>query len=361
MSEPIATLEEAPSTGEYLDEYEMPTNRLGSGTLTKTRPKPAFGIEDWDMVPDADWLLRLTGSLRTAELDDDDPQTSLDHRSRFTSASPRARSGMFSHTSAVRIVPTRGARFTTGLRRTFLMVLLAVLGTGLLAGAGYLLAETSWLSNLFSPAPTVVTPPAQTPGDSQPQQEVVQPQAPLPEIRDSRPPITQPAGSAQTQETGPAVPADIEESALAGTDALVLRERGMEAYKAGDYEGAVTLLEQSVVLNKDDPMAQYQLGMAYMSITGRDHAMDDAELAFRTATSLQPDWAAAYQMLAETFLRRGFYNEAISPAEQATNLDPTMAEAWLTLGRAYTGAGMESEATQAYAEAARYAPDPTQP
>jgi predicted Zn-dependent protease len=98
-----------------------------------------------------------------------------------------------------------------------------------------------------------------------------------------------------------------------------------------------------------------------MSVTGRDHALDDAELAFRTAASLQSSWAAPHQMLAETFLRRGFYEEAIPAAQAATRLDPTMAEAWLTLGRAYAGAGMEEEAAQANAEAARYAPAPPKP
>ena len=350
MSEPIATLEEAAPAGEYLDDYEVNTNRLASGTLEK--PKPEFGIEDWDMVPDANWLLRLTGSLRTAELDDSEFQATPDAKSRFGALRLQARSGMASHASAVKIVPTKGARFTTGLRRGFLLALLGALGVGVLAGAGYLLAETAWLSNLLSPAPPTQAPPARPAGEAQP--EVQQPSVPLHDLRDSRPPTS----FAQPQAANPAIPADIEASALAGTDALVMRERGTQAYKSGNYTEAVTLLEQSVALNKDDPVAQYQLGMAYMSVTGREHALDDAELAFRTAASLQPGWAATHQMLAESFLRRGFFNEAIPAARQATSIDPTMVEAWLTLGRAYTGAGMEAEAAQAYAEAARYAPAP---
>ncbi|MEO5953489.1 MAG: tetratricopeptide repeat protein, partial [Chloroflexia bacterium] len=266
---------------------------------------------------------------------------------------------MAAHASGVKIVPTKGARFTTGLRRGILLTLLSALGITLIAGAGYLLAETAWLSNLLAPAAPAVAPPVQEPASQQPssQTQVEQPAPVLPEINDSRPPAPG-ANNSQSENNSPAIPADIEQSALAGTDALVLRDRGVEAYKGGNYEESVALLEQSVGLNKDDAVAQFQLGMAYMSITGRDHSLDDAELAFRTTVSLQPSWAAAHQMLAESFLRRNFFKEAIPFAQEATQLDPKMAEGWLTLGRAYTGAGMDSEAQQAYAEAAKYAPTP---
>ena len=327
MSEPIATLEKSSPSSDYLDDYEVTTNRLASGTLEK--PKPAYGVEDWDMVPDGEWLLRLTGGLSTAELDDEEPQAVAQTGSRFATPRAQARGGMSAHTSAVEIVPTRGARFTTGLKRGLLLVLLTALGVGMLAGGGYLLAETAWLSNLFSPVAPAPEPPAQPPEAAQPQPEP--PPVAQQELRDSRLANPQPA-----REAAPSIPADIEEAALAGSDAIILRDQGIKAYRAGSYVEAVALLEQSIALNSDDPSAQYHLGMAYMAVTGRQHALDDAELAFRTAVSLQPGWAAAHQMLAETFLRRGFHDEAIPAAREATRLDPTMVEAWLTLGRAYT-------------------------
>src|SRR5260370_23121848 len=98
-----------------------------------------------------------------------------------------------------------------------------------------------------------------------------------------------------------------------------------------------------------------------MAVQGRDNSLEAAELAFRTAISLQPKWAAAYQMLAETLMRRGYYEQAVPPALQATQLDPTTGEAWMTLGRAYSGAGNEAEATKAFAQAAKYTPAPPQP
>jgi Flp pilus assembly protein TadD len=148
---------------------------------------------------------------------------------------------------------------------------------------------------------------------------------------------------------------------LSGLDARDLRDKGIAAYKAGNYGDAVKDLEDSVNMSSDDPVAQYQLGLAYMAVQGRDHALDDAELAFRTAVSLQPKWAAPYQMLAETLMRSGYYEQAVQPALQATQLEPTMAEAWMTLGRAYSGAGNETEATKAFAQATKYAPAAPQP
>jgi tetratricopeptide (TPR) repeat protein len=360
MTEPTATIEEVAESGEYVDEYEMSTNKLASGTLT--RPKSEYSIKDWDMVPDSEWLLRLTGGLTTAQLDDDDPY-SPSGIARFDKGMPQGRGGMAAHTSAVKIVPTRGAVFTSGLKRGLLLGLLSVLGIALVASASFVLAETAWLSNLFAPPAPVVNPPATQPANEQPQtlpapeQQVV----PLPETKDSRPPAVAPSSGTQAESSDPSnpvIPSDIEEAALAGTDASVLRDRGIDAYKAGEYAQAAATLEQSVALNRDDPVAQFQLGLAYLAITGRDHSLDDAELAFRTTISLQPGWAAAHQMLAESFIRRGFFVEAIDPAKEATSIDPTVAEAWLTLGRAYTGAGMEADAEAAYAEAARYAPKP---
>jgi tetratricopeptide (TPR) repeat protein len=336
MARSLATLEPNSPDSDFLDDNDIATNRLASGVLDKR--KPAIGMDDWDMIPNADWLLRITDQLRTDQLPDEEQAfTPARERASKRQRTQTARSsGMQAHTSAVKIVPTRGARFTTGARRVFLMSLLAVLAVGALAGGGYLLASTAWVSSLLGtnvPAAPVGAP--QT-----------QPQTPPQDV---------------VPNTQPNVPADMEQSALEGVNARSLRDRGIQAYQAGNFNDASDLLEQSISLDADDPVAQYQLGMALMATTGRAYALDDAELAFRTATSLQPDWAAAYQMLSETFLRRNMYAEAIAPAQKATELDPAMSQAWMSLGRAYEGAGNAEQAQIAYAQAARLAPASPKP
>lgn len=342
MARSLATLEPNSPDSDYLGDYDTATNRLASGVLEKR--KPSMGMEDWDMIPNADWLLHITDQLRTDHLPDDDPDfTPARGRNLKRERTQAVRSsGMQAHTSAVKIVPTRGARFTTGARRVVLMSLLAVLAVGALAGGAYLLASTAWVSSLVgnnTPAAPVTAPQANP--QTQPQAQVP-PQAAAPNPQ-------------------PNVPADMEQSAQAGVNARSLRDRGMAAYQAGNYNDAADLLEQSISLDPEDPTAQYQLGMADMATTGRPYALDDAELAFRTAASLQPDWAAAYQMLSETFLRRNMYQQAIEPAQKATQLDPNMGQAWMSLGRAYEGAGKAQDAQQAYAQAAKLAPSSPKP
>jgi len=337
MARSLATLEPNSPDSDYLHDYDIATNRLASGVLDKR--KPAMGMDDWDMIPNADWLLRITDQLRTDHLPDDDPDFKPARGRNLKRERMQAvrASGMQAHTSAVKIVPTRGARFTTGARRVILMSLLAVLAVGALAGGAYLLSSTTWVSSLTGNRPVApVTAPQSNP------QTQLAPQAAAPNPQ-------------------PNVPADMEQSAQAGVNARSLRDRGMQAYQAGNYNNAADLLEQSISLDPEDPTAQYQLGMADMATTGRPYALDDAELAFRTAASLQPDWAAAYQMLSETFLRRNMYQQAIEPAQKATQLDPNMGQAWMSLGRAYEGAGQVQEAQQAYAQAAKRAPASPKP
>jgi tetratricopeptide (TPR) repeat protein len=331
MSEPLDFITESDIllAADYPDNDELPTNQLGSGNLTQQQ----------SVAEEIDWLLKLrTRNLTTQELPD--------------SALLRP-SGMAAHTAPVKIVPTLGARFTTGLRRGMLMIVLAVLVIGALAGGGYLLASTSWLSDFATP-----TSPAPSGASAQTQ---LQP-APLPDtsaMRDShdttREPIPPQGGAGQSADSS------AESSALSGLDARNLRDKGIAAYKEGNYTDAVKYLDDSISIDSEDPVAQYQLGLSYMAVQNRDHSLEDAELAFRTAISLQPGWSAPYQMVAETLMRRGYYEQAVAPALQATQIAPTMADAWMTLGRAYSGAGKDAEATRAFAQAAKYAPAPPQP
>lgn len=334
MSEPLDFITESDIllAADYPDNDELPTNQLKSGNL----------VQPHSVAEEIDWLLKLrTRNLTTQNLSD----SALRHDLRP--------SGMAAHTSPVKIVPTIGARFTTGLRRGTLMIVLAALAAGALAGGAYLLSSTSWLSNFATPPAPVAS------GGSAQTQSQPAPQSGTSDTRDShdttREPVPPQAGAGQSTESS------AESSALSGLDARNLRDKGIAAYKAGNYTDAVKYLEDSINMDSEDPVAQYQLGLSYMAVQDRDHSLEDAELAFRTAVSLQPGWSAPYQMVAETLMRRGYYDQAVTPALQATQLAPTTADAWMTLGRAYSGAGKEAEATRAFAQAAKFAPAPPQP
>ncbi len=319
---------------EDFDEDDVLTNRLGSGSL-RVLPGGAPARDPGSRRDGAHLRKLTTNPLDTADLG------ATDHP---------IPSGMAAHSRAARMAPTIGARLSTGLRRITLLTLLAVAVTGVIAGGIYLVLSGPWANGLIAQPPPAAT--GNTPAQpSQAQSEA--PAAVAPPVDDTAP------GQGAAPDTG-GMPDDLA-AAMAGVDARALRDRGIAAYQAGDYDNAIRLLSDSVNLASDDPIAHYQLGLSYMAVPGRERALDDAELAFRSAASLQPEWAAPYAMVAESLLRRGFYTEAISPAEEATRLDPTESSAWLTLARAYEGANRPADATRAYAEATRRAPAPPEP
>lgn len=319
-------------------EEELETNPLRSGRLRLVpRPEPESETDteatsnlyepslDTGHRPKENTAQAVSKSAPTTDKLDDAP----------LSAHP---AGIGEHAAAVRMVPTVGARLRTGVRRSTLLVLLAVAVGGALVASGYLLATTPWLANLTESAPPVANegPPST---DNAPAQPPGQTQAKDDQLSYNDLPAPQPPSAADR----------------------AARDRALEAYKQGDYALAVRLFEGYVLVSGDDAEAYYHLGMAYMALAGQEHAMSDAELAFRTSISLQPGWAAPYQGLAENLMRRGSYEQAIAPAQKATELAPAAPEVWLTLGRAYEGAGREAEAARAFSQASYLAPAPPLP
>lgn len=325
---------------EVEQEAERDTSPLRSGRLKlvpRPEPEPETATPDSLYNPSIDTTPRLRehmvppvspGAPITDKLDDAP-----------LSAHP---SGIGEHAAAVRMVPTVGARVRTGLRRSTLLALLAVAVAGALVASGYLLATTPWLANLTGSAPPAAVneaPPSGPAGDSAASQPPGQTQARDDQLLLSDLPAPQPPSTA----------------------AKAARDQALEAYKQGDYAQAVQLFEGYVLVSGDDAEAYYHLGMSYMALAGQEHSMADSELAFRTAISLQPTWAAPYQGLAENLMRRGSYEEAIAPAQKAAELAPAATEVWLTLGRAYQGAGREAEAARAFSQASYLAPAPPLP
>lgn len=344
----------------------MSKRPLNDGNLALKRTYEAEHEADLDTNPLRGSRLRLVPRHQPDEHEDPqtpddplDPATDTTHWLRLQTVSPRSlatgkldeediplsahRSGFGENAAAPRMVPTIGSRVRTGVRKSTLLVLLSVAVGALLVGGGYLLATTPWLSNVTSSAPPLTSndapPPAEMPSDGAPAQPPGQTAAKDDQLLHNDLPAPQPPTVADR----------------------ATKEQAIEAYQQGDYAKSAQLLESYVLVSGDDAVAYYQLGLAYMALTEREFALADAELALRTSISLQPDWAAPYQALAETLIRLKLYSDAIAPAQKATQLTPAAPEVWLTLGRAYQGAGRESEATRAFAQASYLAPVPPLP
>ncbi len=318
MTEPMPTLSETDVTDNYSEEADLATAHLSGGAVSPLDSEAG-------QFDTTDWLTLLATRTTLPSLEDYDQPPEA----------PLPPSGMVAHTAPPRMRPTVGARLTTGLRRALLLCVLGIVAVGAVGGGVYVISSTTWFSAAIAPAGSVSsTAPAPT-GKGQ----------------------LSPAVQAQPKSSA-AQPQEAAGATTEGASPQDLRDKANSQYRAGNYGQAIDLLESVQQMYGGDAVTYYQLGLAYMAATGRDHAMEDAEMAFRTAISMQPAWAPPHHMLAESLLRRGFSKEAVEPAKEATTLDPTQSEAWMTLGRALQADGRQAEATQAFAEAARHAPPP---
>jgi Flp pilus assembly protein TadD len=311
---------------------ELSTSHLNTGMLSSgsnlAYSDRAVPEAEPDDRPNTDWLRVLASQAEYADTFDDplpDP--------------PPVPSGMGLHSMPARISPTIGARLGLALTRGGLFLVIAVVATVVIGAGAYGLTFTTWFSSLAAPVPASQAPASKPGANTQTgtQQAEVPAQAP-----------SAPIAPGQDSTTAPGT---------AG-DPKTLVEKGVAEYKLGHFDQAINLLESATEAGGSDAVTFYRLGLAYLAATGRDHGLEDAELAFRSASSIQPTWAAPQQMLAESLIRRGFFAEAIEPAKKAAQLDPNQAENWMTLGRAFQGSGQAAEATQSFAEAARHSPAP---
>jgi Flp pilus assembly protein TadD len=268
-------------------------------------------VEDSGPLIVTDWLTLLT-PRPTVDLPDEEPEPQ-----------PQPE-GMSKHLAPPRMRPTFGVRLGSGLRRLVLSALLVALASAILAGGAYFLLGSTWLA----PAVPGIGPATRT-----------EPESPEGSAPRSAPPAAN------------SLPSDYSQ----------MRDQGVRELRAGHYNNAIDLLEYAAAVNEGDAVTEYQLGLAYLGVPDREHSAQDAEMALRSAISLQPAWAAPYTLLAESLMRQGQSQDAVTPAKKATELDPSKPEAWMTLGRAYQGAGNQAEATRAFAQAARLAPAPPNP
>ena len=100
-----------------------------------------------------------------------------------------------------------------------------------------------------------------------------------------------------------------------GSDNLT---RGLAAYKARDYEAAVSELEQATLKDHENFQAFLYLGAAYAG-AGRHNA---AIGAFRRAAELRPDDARTHYNLGQAYEAAGVPREALYEYSRALGIDP---------------------------------------
>ena len=130
-------------------------------------------------------------------------------------------------------------------------------------------------------------------------------------------------------------------------EAQTLLERGTALGKAGDLEGAESVLRQAIALNPDLADAHFNLAIVQRRRGNRDAAI--AEM--RSVVQLHPGDFEAQVHLGTWLFEGGLYPEACEAFERAATLQMDSGDAWLRLARSYEAAGKAKAAVGAYRQA----------
>jgi protein O-GlcNAc transferase len=132
----------------------------------------------------------------------------------------------------------------------------------------------------------------------------------------------------------------------------VLNLLGVIRCQRGDFAGGISLLEQSIGIEK--VRGTYRnLGLA-LQIEGR---LDDAAAAYRSACGLEPQNPEARLDLGNALLQTGRPLEALMELRAAIDIRPNLAEAHSALGDVLRTLGRQEEAQAAYGVALTFRAD----
>lgn len=114
--------------------------------------------------------------------------------------------------------------------------------------------------------------------------------------------------------------------------------KGVEAYNAGDFSQAITLLEQANGLSPDSAVVQRNLCNAYQSLANEYGIKKEFRPAIpylERAIAVDPENASPRTQLGSYYLNLGDVNAAISQLEEAIRIKPGDLPAHEMLGQAY--------------------------
>lgn len=107
-----------------------------------------------------------------------------------------------------------------------------------------------------------------------------------------------------------------------------LRSSASTKAQAGDYSGAIALLNQLIDRHPDNAIDYNNRGLVYFQSGQRALAIRD----YKTAIKLNPQLASAYNNRANYYAACGQLAAAIADYDQATDLNPSYVRAWINRG-----------------------------
>ncbi len=129
--------------------------------------------------------------------------------------------------------------------------------------------------------------------------------------------------------------------------------RGSLLLKRGQDNEAIAHYQTSLVLQPDDAVTRYNLGVAL----GKRGQTDEAIRQYQEALRLKPDYTEAHINLGGALGLNGQTDEAIRQFQEALRLKPEQADTHYNLAVALSQKGQTGEAIRHYQEALRLGPD----
>lgn len=114
----------------------------------------------------------------------------------------------------------------------------------------------------------------------------------------------------------------------AQTDPKALFEAGVDKYKEGEYQAAVDLFTQLIIIAPDSAKALKNRGVALMNLGKMDEAISD----FTKAIDLDPDLKGLYVNLGAAWHYKGAYEKAVKTYDKAVEEDPSRALTYYNRG-----------------------------
>ena len=124
------------------------------------------------------------------------------------------------------------------------------------------------------------------------------------------------------------------------SDPAFYTNRGFEAFKESDYDGAIRDFTEAIRLDPNNATAYDKRGWSYSLQRDYDKAISD----FTEAIRLDPNIPAFYDSRADAYVEMENYQKAISDYAKAIRLDPKDVEAYHGRGVCYRHQGKKTQA-----------------
>jgi Flp pilus assembly protein TadD len=124
--------------------------------------------------------------------------------------------------------------------------------------------------------------------------------------------------------------------------------KGIDAFKAMNYEEAIKCFKKAIAINPNNEEIHYNLGIAYHD----KGTLDEAITAFKKALALNPGYADAHYNLGITYDRKEMLDKAIVEFKEAIALESNSADTHHNLGYTYYKKGLNSMASDYLYQAA---------